>query len=807
MNMIKIFMCLGSYIAGSIPFGIIIAWIMGTGDIRKKGSGNIGATNVFRTTGKSGGAMTLLLDALKGLIPVLIAKSLWGVDIWTLAVAFAAIIGHNYTMFLRFKGGKGVATSLGVLLALWPYIGLITIGIWIGSMFIWRYSSLAALISFGILPAVTAIGEKYLPFIIFSVIISTLLYFRHIENIRRLIAGQEIKIGKGSGKTVVILLTILLSANSALADTVTGYDRFIPVEIEKLWKERQTALAAGNAKSSDHLLEEIVRTKYKLGIKRIDDVSALVVREGYLTLEKGRPEDAHRLSVIAKEISQDYAPSYYLAARSLGKMSKASIGEITSEYLGGIKASVRDFRTLFNYTGRLYTIILLAISLSFLAFIIALCCRHFPLFLHTFNEITAGFINRPFNIIFFFIIAFFPLLFGIVWFVLFWIVITWIYLSKKEKIFAVIFILFFLFLPKTLKYTSIYITAHNNVTLKGLLAVNRGYGEPSLIEELKDQLRMEPGNYYIPLSIAYLANKEGRTEESRYYYENLLNSNQKSIRINANNSLGNIYFSMGNFDKAIGYYMDTIKESPESPIPVYNLGQAYREKLLFTEAEKSYEAAKKINLHDVERFTALSAKGSGYRVIDYPLNVQDMWYVALSPSEDAVTLVIRILNALIRIPAERFPFLGISIGIILSVLSYIKPVTPMAYYCPGCNRTVCGRCTGSRIFGTICRNCRMKGQESQEPAGKFNQIYFLVPGLWHMFRGQIGKGIILSMIFCIGLSGLITRKAGSTWTTAYYLPEWPPLLWISLIFLSYVLLFFTGIRPYLTELKAMRRER
>ena len=86
--------------------------------------------------------------------------------------------------------------------------------------------------------------------------------------------------------TVVILLTILLSANSALADAVTGYDRFIPVEIEKLWKERQTALAAGNAQSADRLLEEIVRTKYKLGIKRIDDVSALVVREGYLNLKK-----------------------------------------------------------------------------------------------------------------------------------------------------------------------------------------------------------------------------------------------------------------------------------------------------------------------------------------------------------------------------------------------------------------------------------------------------------------------------------------------------------------------------------------
>src|SRR4030067_1032080 len=214
MTTFKILMIFISYLTGSIPFGIIIASVMGAGDIRKQGSGNIGATNVLRTTGKLGGAMTLLLDALKGAVPVLAAKSLWGIDNWTLAIALAAIIGHNYTVFLRFRGGKGVATSLGVLLALWPYIGLISIGIWIGSMFIWKYSSLAALISFGLLPAVTAIGEKNILFIIFTVIISSLLFFRHIENIRRLIAGQEGRIGS---RAMIIILTILVSSGTAIA--------------------------------------------------------------------------------------------------------------------------------------------------------------------------------------------------------------------------------------------------------------------------------------------------------------------------------------------------------------------------------------------------------------------------------------------------------------------------------------------------------------------------------------------------------------------------------------------------------------
>lgn len=803
MTTVRILMIICSYLAGSIPFGIIIASFMGAGDIRKMGSGNIGATNVLRTTGKLGGAMTLLFDALKGAVPVLIAKYLWGIDIWTLAIALAAIAGHNFTVFLRFRGGKGVATSLGVLLALWPYIGLITMGIWLASMLIWKYSSLAALISFGLLPAVTAIGEKYFVFIIFTVIISSLLFIRHIENIRRLLDGREGKIGSGGVKAAILIMAFLLSSGAASAETAFAYDRLLPVEIEKLWSERQEAIASGNVSAADQLLKDIVSTKYRLGINRMDDVSALIVREGYLSIEKGAPENAHRLSLIAREISPDYAPSYFLSARSLRNSSKAGTGEIFYEYMGGLKASVRDFRTLFNMSGRLYTVLLLGSGITVLVFSAALCCRNFPLFLHTFSELTSGFIGWPFNIIFFLIIAFIPVLFGIAWFVLAWIVLSWIYMSRNDKIFAVICILFFLFLPHLLKYSAIYITAQNNSALNGLIAADRGYGEPSLIDVMKEQHAIEPANDYITFSLAYLSNKDGKTDESSHYFEKLTSSDNRNIRINAINSLGNINFFKGNFDKAIEYYSKTIKDSPESPIPVYNLSQAYREKLLFAEAEKSYGDAKGINIHDVERFTALSAKGSGYRVIEYPVSMRDMWIAALTSSDDTDSLTGGILRAVIRIPAERLPFLGISLGIILSVLSYIKPKTPMAYYCPSCYRSVCGRCTGSKIFGSICRTCKSGDQAADMTALRRTQIYFLIPGLWHMFRGYPGKGIIISIIFSTGISGMIAEGASDSWNTAYYLPQWPSILWLLLIILSYVLVFFTGIRPFRSSLRSM----
>lgn len=196
---IKIVFIVSSYLLGAVPFGLLTAKAMGAGDIRNIGSGNIGATNVFRNAGKLGGFITLVLDSLKGVIPVLIAKAWWGTETWTLGVALAAVLGHNYPVYLKFKGGKGVATSLGILVALWSYVGLITIGIWIGSVLIWRYSSLGALISFMFLPMVIFVGERSIQYLVFSLLISAMIFYRHIENIKRLLSGKEKMIGKGGG--------------------------------------------------------------------------------------------------------------------------------------------------------------------------------------------------------------------------------------------------------------------------------------------------------------------------------------------------------------------------------------------------------------------------------------------------------------------------------------------------------------------------------------------------------------------------------------------------------------------------------
>jgi acyl phosphate:glycerol-3-phosphate acyltransferase len=179
------------YLLGSIPFGLLLSRLAGHGDIRRIGSGNIGATNVLRTGSKGLAALTLLLDVGKGAVAVLIAQT------WSLPAALVAglcvILGHMFPVWLGFRGGKGVATALGVLLALaWP-VGLAAAAIWLAVACVSRYSSLAALIA-----AVAAAAVA--PFLtdpataLLVAIIAFLIILRHHANIRRLIAGTENRI-------------------------------------------------------------------------------------------------------------------------------------------------------------------------------------------------------------------------------------------------------------------------------------------------------------------------------------------------------------------------------------------------------------------------------------------------------------------------------------------------------------------------------------------------------------------------------------------------------------------------------------
>ena len=183
---------LAGYLLGSIPFGLLIARIAGLGDIRKIGSGNIGATNVLRTGNKALAALTLLLDGGKGALAVLIANRM-GPDMAVLAGA-GAVVGHLFPIWLKFKGGKGVATGLGVLLAAAPLAGIATCVTWLAVAALFRYSSLAALIGFALSPLYgwLAAGPQMAQLAAF---IALLVMMRHHANIRRLLKGREPKIG------------------------------------------------------------------------------------------------------------------------------------------------------------------------------------------------------------------------------------------------------------------------------------------------------------------------------------------------------------------------------------------------------------------------------------------------------------------------------------------------------------------------------------------------------------------------------------------------------------------------------------
>jgi len=189
---------LGGYLLGSIPFGLILTRLAGLGDIRAIGSGNIGATNVLRTGHKGLAAATLLLDGLKGTAAVLIGGQ-WGPDAAIFAGA-GAFIGHLFPVWLKFKGGKGVATMLGILFGIYWPLGLIAVAVWLIVAFAFRYSSLSALMAAAASPvAAWFLADRQIAE--FCLFLAVVVWLRHAANIKRLLKGEESKISLSSRKS------------------------------------------------------------------------------------------------------------------------------------------------------------------------------------------------------------------------------------------------------------------------------------------------------------------------------------------------------------------------------------------------------------------------------------------------------------------------------------------------------------------------------------------------------------------------------------------------------------------------------
>jgi acyl phosphate:glycerol-3-phosphate acyltransferase len=181
-----------AYLLGSIPVGVVLSKLKGQ-DPRKTGSGNIGATNVMRTSGKAIGILTLAGDILKGLLPAWLAITHGQPAIVVAACGLAAFAGHLWPIYLRFKGGKGVATALGLFLALKPAVIPILVAVFIIILLKWRYVSLGSLVGTALMPFLLLLFGSPVEYVAVSLIVGILIYYRHHDNIKRLLSGKEHK--------------------------------------------------------------------------------------------------------------------------------------------------------------------------------------------------------------------------------------------------------------------------------------------------------------------------------------------------------------------------------------------------------------------------------------------------------------------------------------------------------------------------------------------------------------------------------------------------------------------------------------
>lgn len=188
-----------AYLLGSVAFGILISRVFGLPDPRTVGSGNPGATNVLRSGKKMAAVLTLLGDAAKGWLPVWLAMRHEMPPLLVCAVALAVFLGHLYPLYYRFQGGKGVATALGVLLAISPWLGLCVLLTWLLAFVVWRYSSLAALIAAAMSPIYALVLLDLRVYAVMALVLAMLMFWRHRDNVRKLLNGTEAGFGKGGG--------------------------------------------------------------------------------------------------------------------------------------------------------------------------------------------------------------------------------------------------------------------------------------------------------------------------------------------------------------------------------------------------------------------------------------------------------------------------------------------------------------------------------------------------------------------------------------------------------------------------------
>ncbi len=661
---ILIIVTISSYLLGAIPFGLLFSKLWGA-DPRKAGSKNIGATNVLRTAGTIPAILTLVFDISKGGIAIVIARMLEVNPPWI--AGLAAIIGHNFPVYLNFKGGKGVATSIGTMVVLYPLGGVLVIALWLFVAAITRYSSLAALLSLGLSPVIFTLLSKS-DMIGFTVAVAVLAFMRHRDNIKRLLSGTEKKIGE----RVLILLPVFLFLLNllpplSLADTET-----------KKFNGRQF---------SEDRLQVIKEEALNRGLR--------FPEPAILYILSGRSAGGKEVRVSPQLLQLDPASPvlhFKKAEESFGLGIKDTLFNGIPALINAFKTATRDMVWFINLV--LFFSVIIVFSFIFALAISAFIKIFFdiPILIHEVTERKLSFI--------YILIIIASGLTGLPYFATSILLIGAVhYPTRSQRICLFFCIIFLLLLPFILRTEERLLRFLSDPDMRAIYEVNEQKSNLLiLLPDKNTNSPIHPFTYgsevrespeYL-FSRALALKKEGRLDEAIEIFKGIadgLTAGAPLWKYKVFNNLGNCLFLKGDLNGAEQYYLKAI-ELKKNPQTLYNLSQLFKERLDFEKGKYYYEEAMKLDADLISGFTKISSKTPNRFLMDLSLTQRELSKPGFLKS---------LKGGNIRIYELLMP-------LILLIFLFIKqPV--IAYRCSRCGKIICNICQRRELWGRMCPEC------------------------------------------------------------------------------------------------------
>ncbi len=651
---ILVLVSIGSYLLGAIPFGLLFSKIWGV-DPRKAGSKNIGATNVLRTAGILPAILTLVFDISKGGIAVVIARMLEVNPPWM--AGLAAIIGHNFPVYLKFKGGKGVATSIGTMVVLYPLGGVSIIAIWLVVAAITRYSSLAALLSLGVSPLIFTLLSKS-DMIGFTIAIAVLAFMRHKDNIKRLLSGTEKKIGE----RVLILLPVFLFLLNLILPLSSSAD----TETEKF---------GGNQSSEERLL--VIKEEALNRGLRFPEPAILYILSGH---SAGGGEVMVSPQLLRLDPASP-ALHFKKAEESFGQGIKNTLFNGIPDLINAFKVATHDMYWFIN-------LVLFFSVIIIFSFIFALSVSAFIKIPHYIPILIHEIIERKLSFIYILIIIASALI-GLPYFALSILLIGAIhYPARSQKICLFCCIIFLFLLPFIIRAEERLLRLLSDPDIRAIYEVNE-QKDNSLILLLDKNTtggEVRQSHEYL-FSRALALKKEGRLDEAIEIFKGIAGE-VTVLKYKVFNNLGNCLFLKGDLNGAEQYYQKAM-ELKKNPQTLYNLSQLYKERLDFEKGKYYYEEAMKLDAELISGFTKISSKAPNRFLMDLNLTPRELFKVSFIKSLQG-TSNIKIYELLIPL--------------ILLIFLFIKPPV-IAYRCSRCGKIICNICQRRELWGRMCPEC------------------------------------------------------------------------------------------------------